>query len=101
MLQPDHAEPGAHGAEHASDHAEGGFDAGQVIIDHVTNSSPDHPILHLPAIFGIDFSISKHVFMLLFVATVVLPAPPFWATMVMTSGSVMLLILVGFRAWFE
>ena len=71
MPQPDHAEPTAHGAEHASDHAEGGFDAGEVIIEHVANSSFEHPILHLPAIFGIDFSITKHVFMLLLVATVV------------------------------
>ena len=71
MLQPDHAEPGAHGAEHAGDHAEGGFDAGTVIIEHVANSSLEHPILHLPAVFGIDFSITKHVFMLLLVATVI------------------------------
>ena len=34
---------------------EGGFDAGEVIIGHVSNSSPEHPILHLPTIFGIDF----------------------------------------------
>ena len=71
MPQPDHAEPTAHGAEHASDHAEGGFDAGEVIIEHVANSSFEHPILRLPAIFGIDFSVTKHVFMLLLVATVV------------------------------
>ena len=71
MPQPEHAEPTAHGAEHASDHAEGGFDAGEVIIEHVANSSFEHPILHLPAVFGIDFSITKHVFMLLLVAAVV------------------------------
>ena len=71
MPQPDHAEPTAHGAEHASDNAEGGFDAGEVIIEHVANSSFEHPILRLPAIFGIDFSVTKHVFMLLLVATVV------------------------------
>ena len=62
MSQPDHADATEHGAEHA-------FDAGEVIIGHIANSSPDHPILHLPAIAGIDFSISKHVFMLLLVAT--------------------------------
>ena len=67
MLQPDHAEPTAHGA----DHAEAGFDAGETIIGHVANSSFEHPILHLPVVFGIDFSITKHVFMLLLVATVV------------------------------
>lgn len=49
--------------------AESGFDAGEMIIGHIANSAPDHPILHLPTIFGIDFSVSKHVFMLLFVAT--------------------------------
>ena len=62
MSQPDHADATEHGAEHA-------FDAGEVIIGHIANSSPDHPILHLPAIAGIDFSISKHVFMLFVVAT--------------------------------
>ncbi len=75
MPQPHQAEPTEHATDHAVDHGaehgEGGFDAGEVIIGHVTNSSPDHPILHLPAVFGIDFSISKHVFMLLLVATAV------------------------------
>jgi F-type H+-transporting ATPase subunit a len=44
-------------------------------IGHVANG--DHPLLHLPPIFGIDFSISKHVFMLLLVGAglcVVVPA---------------------------
>jgi len=62
MNQPGHADATEHGAEHA-------FDAGEVIIGHIANSAPDHPILHLPAIAGIDFSISKHVFMLFVVAT--------------------------------
>ncbi len=67
MPQPHQAEP----LDHAADHGAGGFDAGQVIIEHVANSSFEHPILHLPAVFGVDFSITKHVFMLLLVATVV------------------------------
>ena len=67
MQQPDHPAPD----EHAADHAAEGFDAGTVIIEHVANSSFEHPILHLPVIFGIDFSITKHVFMLFFVATAV------------------------------
>ena len=46
------------------------FDAGRTIIEHVSNSSPEHPILHLPTIFGIDFSVTKHVLMLWIVATV-------------------------------
>jgi len=59
------------GAEHTETHAEGVFDAGELIIGHVSNSSAEHPILHLPAIFGIDFSITKHVLMLWIVASLV------------------------------
>ena len=47
------------------------FDAGKVIIEHVSNSSPDHPLIHLPPIFGIDMSVSKHVFMLWLVAALI------------------------------
>jgi F-type H+-transporting ATPase subunit a len=47
------------------------FNAGETIIEHVSNSSHDHPLLHLPTIMGIDFSVTKHVFMLWLVATVV------------------------------
>jgi F-type H+-transporting ATPase subunit a len=43
-----------------------GFD----IIGHVANSPPDHPLIHLPPVFGIDLSVSKHVFMLWVVATI-------------------------------
>ena len=57
--------------EHAAENAEAGFDAGEVIIGHVANSGFDHPIIHFPPIFGIDFSVTKHVFMLWFVATFV------------------------------
>ena len=45
-----------------------GFNAGELIIGHVANSGLDHPLLHLPPVFGIDFSITKHVFMLWVVA---------------------------------
>jgi len=48
-----------------------GFDAGRLIIEHVANSNPDHPLIHLPKVFGIDFSISKHVLMLWVVAAAV------------------------------
>jgi len=41
---------------------------GQAIIEHVANSGLDHPLLHLPTIAGIDFSVTKHVFMLWLVA---------------------------------
>ena len=68
MPQPHHPQPAG---EHTADHAAGGFDAGEVIIGHVANSSFEHPIVHLPVVFGIDFSVTKHVFMLFFVATAV------------------------------
>ena len=58
-------------AEHAAEaeHGAGGaFNAGEVIIEHVSNSSLDHPILHFPTIAGIDFSVTKHVMMLWLVA---------------------------------
>ena len=38
-----------------------GFNAGETIIEHVSNSSLDHPLIHLPTILGIDFSVTKHV----------------------------------------
>lgn len=47
------------------------FDAGETILGHVSNSAPDHPLLHLPPVFGIDLSVSKHVFMLWVVAAAV------------------------------
>jgi len=51
-----------------------GFNAGEVIIDHVANSGLDHPLIHLPHVFGIDFSVTKHVLMLWLVALVVFAA---------------------------
>jgi F-type H+-transporting ATPase subunit a len=51
--------------------AAGKFNAGEVIIEHVSNSSVDHPLIHLPKILGIDFSVTKHVFMLWLVAAFV------------------------------
>ena len=46
-----------------------GFNAGEVIIEHIANSPIDHPIFHLPHVLGIDFSVTKHVLMLWVVAT--------------------------------
>jgi F-type H+-transporting ATPase subunit a len=60
-----------HGAEQAAGHAAEGFNAGRTIIEHVANSGLDHPLIHLPTIGGIDFSVTKHVFMLWFVAALV------------------------------
>ena len=48
--------------------AKEGFNAGETIIGHVANSSIDHPLIHLPKIFGIDFSVTKHVLMIWLVA---------------------------------
>ena len=38
--------------EHASQAAGQGFDAGKTIIGHVSNSPIDHPLIHLPPVFG-------------------------------------------------
>jgi F-type H+-transporting ATPase subunit a len=62
MLTPQHAEAATSQTE--------GFNAGEVIIGHVSNSGHDHPLIHLPTVFGIDFSVTKHVFMLWVVAVV-------------------------------
>ena len=73
MMQ--HAEEAQDAAEHAAEAGHGAdaaFNAGEVILEHVSNSSLDHPILHLPHIAGIDFSVTKHVMMLWLVAGAVL-----------------------------
>jgi len=44
------------------------FNPGEVIIEHVSNSSIDHPIFELPTVLGINFSVTKHVLMLWIVA---------------------------------
>jgi F-type H+-transporting ATPase subunit a len=67
MLQPDHVESAAGAASEVAEK----FNAGEVIIEHVSNSSIDHPLIHLPTLFGIDFSVTKHVFMLWVVAAFV------------------------------
>lgn len=57
--------------EHATRAAGEKFNAGETIIEHVSNSPIDHPLIHLPKVLGIDFSVTKHVFMLWLVATLV------------------------------
>ena len=59
-----------HVQEHAAEAAEK-FDAGKTIIEHVSNSGLDHPLLHLPTIAGINFSVTKHVLMLWLVSAFV------------------------------
>ena len=44
---------------------------GPNIIHHVSNSDIAHPLIHLPKLFGIDFSVTKHVLMLWIVAVIV------------------------------
>jgi F-type H+-transporting ATPase subunit a len=72
MFQPPEvghvAEPAAE-AGHAASEA---FNAGDTIIGHVANSPIDHPLIHLPPVFGIDMSITKHVFMLWAVSALLL-----------------------------
>jgi len=67
MLQPEHVESAAGVAAEAAEK----FNAGKVIIEHVSNSPIDHPLIHLPTLAGIDFSVTKHVFMLWVVAALV------------------------------
>ena len=55
---------------------------GPNIIHHVSNSDISHPIIHLPIISGIDFSVTKHVLMLWLVSflvgvTVIVPVRRF------------------------
>jgi F-type H+-transporting ATPase subunit a len=57
-------------SEHAAQTAVEHFDAGKTIIEHVSNSSLAHPLIELPPVFGINFSVTKHVFMLWVVASV-------------------------------
>jgi F-type H+-transporting ATPase subunit a len=68
MLGQEHAQELG---EHAAGAAEK-FNAGKTIIEHVSNSSVEHPLIHLPTLAGIDFSVTKHVLMLWLVAAFVL-----------------------------
>src|SRR5258705_7061327 len=63
-------QPPAEGAAQTAEGARKGFNAGDLIIEHVSNTSVDHPLIHLPRIFGIDMSVTKHVFMLWGVAAI-------------------------------
>ncbi|HEY2433754.1 MAG TPA: F0F1 ATP synthase subunit A [Vicinamibacterales bacterium] len=65
MLQTPEIPPAA--AEAAAEK----FNAGETIIGHVANSSHEHPLIHLPKVMGIDFSVTKHVLMLWVVAAAI------------------------------
>jgi F-type H+-transporting ATPase subunit a len=51
--------------------AEKGFNAGETILEHISNTSGSEALLVLPKVWGIDFSVTKHVFMLWLVAALV------------------------------
>ena len=57
--------------EEAAGHAAAPFDAGKTIIEHVSNSPLSEPLIHLPTVFGIDLSVTKHVLMLWLVAATI------------------------------
>jgi len=66
MFQPEHiVEPA--GAPAVAER----FNPGEVIIEHVSNSSIEHPLIQLPTILGVDFSVTKHVLMVWLVAVAV------------------------------
>ena len=64
--------PQPHTVETAHEAAEKSTNIGQTIVEHVSNSSLEHPLIHLPKIAGIDMSVTKHVLMLWIVAGLVL-----------------------------
>jgi F-type H+-transporting ATPase subunit a len=68
---PGAAQHAGEAAQHGAEAATGGFNAGETIIGHVSNSGLDHPLIHLPKVAGIDFSVTKHVLMLWLVAGLV------------------------------
>jgi len=61
-------------AQPAGEHAAEPFNAGVTIIEHVSNSSLEHPLIHLPTIMGVDMSVTKHVLMLWIVAALIFVA---------------------------
>src|SRR3954454_4680440 len=54
----------------AAEGAKGGFNAGETIIEHVSNTNVADPIFHLPRVFGVDMSVTKHVLMLWIIAMI-------------------------------
>jgi len=54
----------------AAEGAAGAFNAGETIIEHVSNTSVNEPIIHLPRVFGVDMSVTKHVLMIWIISVV-------------------------------
>ena len=61
-----------HTVEAPHEAAKEGLNIGQTIVEHVSNSSLEHPLIHLPKVAGIDMSVTKHVLMLWIVAGLIL-----------------------------
>ncbi len=55
-------------AAKAAEHGEGGANAGEFIMHHIS----DHVLIPLPTVFGIDLSITKHVLMMWIAALLML-----------------------------
>jgi F-type H+-transporting ATPase subunit a len=72
---------------HATAAAAQKFDAGTTIIGHVSNSSLEHPLIHLDPIFGINLSVTKHVFMIWVVAALVFVIATWLVRRYVRSGS--------------
>jgi F-type H+-transporting ATPase subunit a len=70
MEQVHEAAQAGQAAPQAGHAAAGKFNAGDTIIGHVANSSSDHPLIRIGPYFDIDFSVTKHVFMVWLVAVV-------------------------------
>ena len=63
-------QPPAEAAQTAAEGAKKGFNAGEVIIEHVSNTNVNDALIRLPRVFGIDMSVTKHVLMLWIVAAI-------------------------------
>ena len=57
--------------EEAAGHAAEPFNAGKTIIEHVSNSPLSEPLIHLPPVFGVNMSVTKHVLMLWLVSAAI------------------------------
>src|SRR5204863_527851 len=44
----------------AAEGAQSGFNAGETIMEHVSNTSVDHPMIHLPHVFGVDVTVTAN-----------------------------------------
>jgi F-type H+-transporting ATPase subunit a len=71
--------------EHAAQAAEK-FNVGEAILEHVSNSNIEEPLIRLPKIGPIDLSVTKHVFMLWMVAFIVFAVITFIVRRYVKSG---------------